>query len=850
MPQVIETTVYTIEELSEAARQRARAWYRETCLDYQWYDFVYEDFQAICGILGMALRTSPVRLHGGGTRDKPHLFFRGFASQGDGASFEGSYAHAKALGLYQARALSYDGVEVDILEHPLTPEQRRIYDSYAGAFKIIHQNIQEALKATGIVDGESTLNKNAKSAALSAFEGAKQRFFGHLLTSMKCPSLLRAIEADLREGRSAVVQLVSTGEALMERRIAEIPASEWDDLSIDLTPREYVLDFLEHAFPVQLQEPFEDDDGNLMSRPVFDADNNPVLCQEALAKRDALIQKLGALPPVQSALDQIVHRFGHDAVAEITGRSRRVLRIEDARGERLALRSRPASANLAETAAFMDREQEDPGVLDGGRHRAQLPRRSRLPQHRAPYPLPAGARLAGRPGDPGAGPDPPHAPGIRAALPPRRHRREGRAPVHRHHRKAPGQFGRHHARPARFADRHGGRRHRALQGQRQPREPLRQVGVTPVLHRPLARQHRGLVARRLRGGHRPQARLRGQPQGGPAAHAAVPQQAAGAPDRRAEPALRRAGDAHRGQHRDCRRGRHLRARRRDHRCRLALRRFERETVFTHEGSGAETEIVEIARKDRLEPLTADAAIELHRATSKKPPLLIVNGQSKRAALVMDAPARTLDDGDVQERVRLVRPAVREPIARAALDASQWRTADEDRWRALWDAEIASLPSHRESRFWLVAGLLLPIWDRLPDESMRVRRLVTDPGTGPGQAQGEHLIGRVLGPAEVSEFRAALGLDGGPGLTAAEIHDEIMVRGASFPLANGWKLARRRLMGAMRIEIEGPTDSDTDALKRMGCVAEIVSWRTRLFAPDRATLERVVERWPIAQPEAS
>ena len=260
----------------------------------------------------------------------------------------------KALGLYQARALSYDGVEVDILEHPLTDEQRRIYDSYAGAFKIIHANIHEALKATGIADGESTLNRNAKSAAISAFEGAKQRFFGHLLTSMKCPSLIRAIEADLEAGRSAVVQLVSTGEALMERRIARIPPSEWNDLSIDLTPREYVLDFLEHAFPVQLQEPFEDDDGNLMSRPVFDAENNPVLCQEAVEKRDALIRKLGALPPVQAALDQIVHRFGDDAVAEITGRSRRVLKIEDAKGERLALRSRPGSANLAETAAFMD----------------------------------------------------------------------------------------------------------------------------------------------------------------------------------------------------------------------------------------------------------------------------------------------------------------------------------------------------------------------------------------------------------------------------------------------------------------------------------------------------------------
>ena len=101
MPRVIETTVYTIEELPEAARERARAWYRETCLDYEWYDFVYEDFQVICPLLGIVLRTSPVRLNGGGTRERPHLWFRGFASQGDGASFEGSYAHAKG----EARAI-------------------------------------------------------------------------------------------------------------------------------------------------------------------------------------------------------------------------------------------------------------------------------------------------------------------------------------------------------------------------------------------------------------------------------------------------------------------------------------------------------------------------------------------------------------------------------------------------------------------------------------------------------------------------------------------------------------------------------------------------------------------------
>ena len=95
MPQVIDITVYPIDELSDAAKDAARAWYRESCLDYEWYDFVYEDFRTICRILGVTLATSPVSLHGGGTRDKPHLFWTGFSSQGDGASFEGSYSHAR-----------------------------------------------------------------------------------------------------------------------------------------------------------------------------------------------------------------------------------------------------------------------------------------------------------------------------------------------------------------------------------------------------------------------------------------------------------------------------------------------------------------------------------------------------------------------------------------------------------------------------------------------------------------------------------------------------------------------------------------------------------------------------------
>ena len=147
----------------------------------------------------------------------------------------------RALGLYTARSLSYDGVEYELVEHQLTPEQTRIYDAYAEAFAIIHNHLDAAMQAANITGDSGTLNRQAKSAARSAFESAKQRFFGHLLTSMKTPTLIRSIEQDLADGHAAVIQIVSTGEALMERRLAEIPTEEWNDVRVDITPREYVL---------------------------------------------------------------------------------------------------------------------------------------------------------------------------------------------------------------------------------------------------------------------------------------------------------------------------------------------------------------------------------------------------------------------------------------------------------------------------------------------------------------------------------------------------------------------------------------------------------------------------------
>lgn len=91
----IQTTVYTFEELSEQAKEKAREWYRSGAFDYDWFDFVYEDAATIAEMFGLDICTQRVQLKDGSHRYDPSIFFSGFWSQGDGACFAGSYQYKK-----------------------------------------------------------------------------------------------------------------------------------------------------------------------------------------------------------------------------------------------------------------------------------------------------------------------------------------------------------------------------------------------------------------------------------------------------------------------------------------------------------------------------------------------------------------------------------------------------------------------------------------------------------------------------------------------------------------------------------------------------------------------------------
>ena len=131
MPEVICTTVYRIDELSDAAKSKAKTWYRALEPHDDWWDAVYDDFERVCDILGVNLKTKPVRLMGGGTRQKPCIWFSGFWSQGDGACFAAGVRYAKGS-VAEIKAYAPQDAELHRIATAMQDLQRRNFYQITG----------------------------------------------------------------------------------------------------------------------------------------------------------------------------------------------------------------------------------------------------------------------------------------------------------------------------------------------------------------------------------------------------------------------------------------------------------------------------------------------------------------------------------------------------------------------------------------------------------------------------------------------------------------------------------------------------------------------------------------------
>lgn len=138
MARIVEQIVYKFEELSERAKERARDWWRTAEANNFNNDnsLQFDDFATVAEILGINLRTRPVKLLGGGTRYEPCIWYSGFSSQGDGACFEGSYSYAKDAPK-KIRAYAGQDSELHRIADQLQKIQRKNF--YALAASVSHR---------------------------------------------------------------------------------------------------------------------------------------------------------------------------------------------------------------------------------------------------------------------------------------------------------------------------------------------------------------------------------------------------------------------------------------------------------------------------------------------------------------------------------------------------------------------------------------------------------------------------------------------------------------------------------------------------------------------------------------
>jgi hypothetical protein len=288
-------------------------------------------------------------LWGEGTPFADARDFIGQVSAGGIAAMELTARDLKALGVYTARSLSYDDVTYERLEYPLSPFEREVYDELAGAWQVVLTNVDAALELTG--GGHSP---NAKSAAMSQFWGAHQRFFNQVLTALQTPAVIDHMRGQLDAGNAVVVQLVNTNEAAQERIVAAATAQGTALEDLDFTPRQQLMDYVRNGFPVAAFEEVKDPDGNIRWVPVTDADGNPVFDQRAITMRDALLKTLAQIRVPDNPLDSIVNAFGAERVAEITGRGRRFVEIRDDEGNlRVVEERRGKNASRVDAELFV-----------------------------------------------------------------------------------------------------------------------------------------------------------------------------------------------------------------------------------------------------------------------------------------------------------------------------------------------------------------------------------------------------------------------------------------------------------------------------------------------------------------
>jgi Type III restriction enzyme, res subunit./Methyltransferase small domain. len=737
----------------------------------------------------------------------------------------------KAMGVYLSRNISYEDVVYDKIVHELTPEQRTIYDELARSWQIVLQNLNKALETTN-------QNKDgmAKGKAYGAFWSAEQRFFNQILTAMQVPSMITDMKKQLDDDNSIVIQLVSTNESAQEREFARLQEQDLDLEDFDLTPKQMLMSYIENSFPTVQFEEYLDDNGNLRSKPVYDSEGNAVINREAVRQKEMLLDRLGSIKVPASALDMIINHFGSDMVAENTGRKRRVV-VKDGKAKEENI----AHKKQADVSAFQDGDKRIIVFSKaGGTGKSyHADKSAKNQQHRVHYLLQAGWQAD-------------------AAV-------QGFGRSHRSNQVSSPTFAlvttdlkgqmRFISTIAKRLDQLGaltkGQRQTGSQGLFTAGDNLENAFAADVL----SMFYKTLILNRVEG---------------------IPDgvsiiEKLGLKDRLIDEygSIRTNAQELREVNKFLNRI-------------LSLECHEQNAVFD-----GYAERLLIATEKAMQDGTLDKGLENYRADkvvlnevqdikadestgavtkyysltahNKIKPLQFgkINTendafmgfyQSKNTGAVravFKTSSMTDEYGNISENCRLTGQDGNEYIPQSRL-MSNWDQLTPEKAEQLWNDAVSELPEFRTNNLHLIGGTVLPVWDKLPSDNVRIYRVLT--------TDGDLLIGRVVPEDMIDATLCRLGAE----RERENIKTEDLIKGIkngdTVHLDNDWRVVQRRVSNEQRIEVMGPDYLHSDLLTKKGVFTERIGYQTRYFIPaekDTASiLSEVIRISPVIRIENS
>ncbi len=759
----------------------------------------------------------------------------------------------KQMGMYLARSLSFDGVSYSRLEHELTDIQRDIYDRLCDAWQVVLNNFEQALELTGAKSAETGKAKNpaAVSAARSAFWGTQQRFFNQVITAMQMPAVLEQMERDVADGKALVLQLVNTNEAAQERALAKKKDAAEEDgelEDLDLTPRDSLMQMVQKAFPVVQMQEETDAEGNKHMVPVFDSEGKPVMNRKAEKMRDSLLDDLANIRVPDGPLEMVLNHFGPDAVAEVTGRSRRVVRREGQDGQlRPVIENRGALAARADADAFMADKKKILIFSDaGGTGYSFHADRTKINQRkRAHYLIQPGWRA--NKAVQGFG----RSHRTNQASAPHYYLASTNIPAHKRFLSS----------IARRLDQLGaltkGQRDTASQGMFDEKDNLESIYAEQAVKRLMVEGLNGSVPGFMEILEQMGLTDIVNPETGQIAEDKIPSiskflnrmlslkldtqvLAFDAFMSRMEQQIEMA--AERGE---------LDAGMQTIKA-IASEVVQDEVIFTDPRTKAQTNFIE------LKLTVPNKFYDFPKSRNYPDPEWMVNKTSGRVYLRVTSGDETLPSGEIVPRYQLRGTSGSQSKRHAELfsrtgDLAHYNVITEDKAGALWAKENAERPATVNQTTYLITGAVLPIWDRLDagGGSIDVVRTQT--------VDGRRLLGRQIKPSHVKEIRKRFDISSAAAKMSPADAMKAILQGQIAELSNGWKLQRAKVSDELRIELSAGYVSAPIAteLVNIGLLRERIDWKDRFFVPVGATgvpvLEKLLSNRPmvdLVDPNAS